>query len=92
MPYSHKRSPEKQLEREQLRQQKRVANWLINGTKFTDNVKKESVATLTTEDVYSYISECVCEPDPRCAPQELDGTVLHNMRGEGLLDGNGFKI
>jgi hypothetical protein len=90
---SHKRSlesklkqQERQKEHDELVAQKRVANWLINGTKHNDSVKKETIATLTTEDIYEYLAVCVCEPNPRCAPQELDGTVLHNMQGAGVLD------
>jgi hypothetical protein len=73
-------------EYEHLAEQRRVANWLINGTKHTDNVKKESIAKLTSDDVLTYIAVCHSNPSPYCVPTDLDGTVLHNVQGEGFFD------
>lgn len=65
-----------QVERAELNKQQEVARWLVNGTKFKDLNNKESVVKLTTEDVYAYIKDVVGqEPDPRCTPQQIDGTV-----------------
>jgi hypothetical protein len=73
-------------EYEQLRQQRRIANWLINGTKHNDSVKKETVARLTSDDVLTYIAICHSNPSPLAVPCDLDGTVLHNIQGEGIFD------
>jgi hypothetical protein len=86
LPYSHRRSPEKQKERDALYQQKRIANWLINGTKHNDSVKKETIAKLTSDDVLTYIALCHSNPSPYCVPVGLDGIVLHNPQGEGWFD------
>jgi hypothetical protein len=65
-----------QVERSELAKQKDIAKWLINGTKHKDLQNKESVVKLTTEDVYDYIKDVVGqEPNPRCVPQQIDGTV-----------------
>jgi hypothetical protein len=85
----HKRSEEgkrNQLERKALAEQRRVANWLINGTKHQDQVKKESIAKLTSDDVLTYIAICHSNPSPLAVPTDLDGTVLHNVQGEGFFD------
>ena len=87
----HKRSQEgkqNQKLREELHQQKRIATWLINGTRHNDNVKKESVAKLTSDDVLTYIAVCYANPNPLAVPTDLDGTVLHNPQGMGLFDVN----
>jgi hypothetical protein len=85
----HKRSQEgkrNQQERKALAEQRRVAYWLINGTKHNDSVKKETVARLTSDDVLTYIAICHSNPSPLAVPTDLDGTVLHNSHGEGLFD------
>jgi hypothetical protein len=85
----HKRSEEgkrKREDREALYQQRRIANWLINGTKHQDQVKKESIAKLTSDDVLTYIAICHSNPSPLAVPTDLDGTVLHNVQGEGFFD------
>jgi hypothetical protein len=65
-----------QAERLELHQQQNIARWVINGSKFKDQTNRESVVTIPTEYIYDYISEVVGqEPNPRCAPQQLDGTV-----------------
>jgi hypothetical protein len=71
-----KQGTQNQQERNELNQQQTVAKWLVNGTKHKDLENKESIITLTTEDVYSYIKDVVgVEPNPRCTPQQIDGTV-----------------
>ena len=89
----HKRSEEGRLkqklrkeEYEALQAQRRIATWLINGTKHNDSVKKESVARLTSDDVLTYIAICHSNPSPLSVPTDLDGTVLHNPQGEGIFD------
>lgn len=66
---------EKRQEREELHNQQKVAKWLIDGTKYKDQNNRESVVTISTEWVYAYIADCLGEPNPKCAPQQLDGTV-----------------
>jgi len=76
MPYNNKRSPEAQKRRDELAEQKQIAKWLVNGTRYHDLVNKETVVTFETEDVYAYIKDvCGQEPNPRCVPQQIDGTV-----------------
>ena len=87
----HKRSEEgkqNQKVRAELYQQKRIAKWLINGTRHEDKVKKESIARLTSDDVLTYISICHSNPSPLCVPLDLQGTVLHDPQGMGLFDAN----
>jgi hypothetical protein len=53
-------------------------------------MNKEVVVTIETEDVYTYIKDvCLQEPDPRCAPQQLDGTVteITNLYHYDLFQG-----
>jgi hypothetical protein len=64
-----------QAERDLIHSQRTVAKWLIKGTNHKDLLNKETAATVPTEWIYDYISDCVGEPHPRCAPQQLDGTV-----------------
>jgi hypothetical protein len=89
----HKRSEEGMLKRklrreeyEALQAQRRIANWLINGTKHNDSVKKETIAKLTSDDVLTYIAICHSNPSPLAVPCDFDGTVLHNIQGEGIFD------
>jgi hypothetical protein len=75
----HRRSPQgkkHQIERSELHKQKDIAKWLLFGTRHKDLENKETIVTLTTEDVYGYIKDVVGqEPNPRCVPQQIDGTV-----------------
>ena len=89
----HKRTPIGQKNQEQrkadydlLQTQKRIAWWLIDGSRFRDEVTSEQAATVPAEYVLDYISDCHSDPDPRCVPFPLDGLVLHNSAGDGFSD------
>ena len=89
----HKRSQEAEQHRQKrqsdfelIENQKKIAQWLLEGTHYKDDVKKELVATIPSEYVLDYISECHSNPDPSCVPAGLDGSVLHDPLGLGIFD------
>lgn len=58
----------------------------MNRTKAIDRIRKEETCTMSTDEVYYFFSYNETEPYSQCAPQNIEGIVLTNNRGEGVLD------